>query len=205
MNELCQLRQLEEENRRLKALVADLTIGKHMLSETRRRRGMRPAQRRELETWYRDTFAVGVGRACELAQFSRAACYRPLRRGDQTPMRHRIRELALARPRFGYLRIWLLLRREGWRVNRKRVRRLYRLEDLQVRLRGRRQKHRALHRGPAPVPTGPAERWSMDFVHDALADGRTIRVLTVVNQWSRRSPILEVRSSMSGPHGGGRP
>ena len=149
-------------------------------------------------TWYRDTFAVGVRRACELAQFSRAAWYRPSRRPDQTPLRHRIRELALARPRFGYLRIWVLLRREGWLVNRKRVRRLYRLEGLQVRMRVRRQKHRALHRGPAPLPTGPAERWSMDFVHDALADGRTIRVLTVVDQWSRQSPILEVGSSMSG-------
>jgi putative transposase len=83
-------------------------------------------------------------------------------------------------------------------VNRKRVRRLYRLEGLQVRMRVRRRKHIALHRGPAPVPNGPAERWSMDFVHDALADGRQFRVLTVVDQWSRQSPILEVASSMSG-------
>ena len=110
----------------------------------------------------------------------------------------RIREIAHARPRFGYLRIWVLLRREGWVVNRKRVRRLYRLEDLQVRMRVRRRKHRALHRGPAPVAAGPVERWSMDFVHDALADGRPFRILTVVDQWSRRSPILEVGSSLTG-------
>jgi putative transposase len=56
----------------------------------------------------------------------------------------------------------------------------------------------ALHRGPAPVPAGPTERWSLDFVHDALADGSQFRVLTVVDQWSRQSPILEVASSMSG-------
>ncbi|HEY4302853.1 MAG TPA: IS3 family transposase [Gemmatimonadaceae bacterium] len=61
----------------------------------------------------------------------------------------RIRELALARPRFGYNRIHILLRREGWRINKKRVRRLYRLEGLQVRLRVRRRKHMALPRGPA--------------------------------------------------------
>jgi putative transposase len=133
-----------------------------------------------------------------LAQFSRAAWYRPSCRPEQTPLRHRIRELAHARPRFGYLRIWVLLRREGWPVNKKRVRRLYRLEGLQVRMRVRRRKHMALHRGPAPVPVGPAERWSMDFVHDALADGRPFRVLTVVDQWSRQSPVLEVASSMSG-------
>ncbi len=92
----------------------------------------------------------------------------------------------------------MLLRREGWPVNRKRVRRLYRLEGLQVRMRVRRRKHRALHRGPAPAADGPAERWSMDFVHDQLADGRPFRVLTVVDQWSRQSPILECRLRCSG-------
>jgi len=99
-----------------------------------------------------------------LAQFSRAAWYRKPRRDDQMPLRRRIRGLAHARPRFGVLRIWVLLRREGWRVNKKRVRRLYRLEGLQLRMRVRRRKHIALHRGPAPVPAGPTERWSMDFV-----------------------------------------
>jgi len=92
----------------------------------------------------------------------------------------------------------VLLRREGWVVNRKRVRRLYRLDGLQLRMRVRRRKHIALHRGPAPHPTGPQERWSMDFVHDALADGRPFRILTVVDQWSRSSPVLEVASRMSG-------
>ena len=110
----------------------------------------------------------------------------------------RIRDLAHARPRFGSLRIWVLLRREGWVVNRKRVRRLYRLEGLQLRMRVRRRKHIALHRGPAPTPAGPTERWSMDFVHDTLADGRPFRVLTVVDNWSRQSPVLEAGFRMSG-------
>lgn len=110
----------------------------------------------------------------------------------------RIRDLAHARPRFGSLRIWVLLRREGWLVNRKRVRRLYRLEGLQLRMRVRRRKHIALHRGPAPTPIGPTERWSMDFVHDTLADERPFRILTVVDNWSRHSPLLEVGFRMSG-------
>jgi putative transposase len=114
------------------------------------------------------------------------------------PLRSRIRELAHARPRFGFTRIWVLLRREGWLVNKTRVRRLSRLDGLQLRMRVRRRKHIALHRGPAPTPTGPAERWSMDFVHDALSDGRPFRVLTVVDHWSRQSPILEVATSLSG-------
>lgn len=117
---------------------------------------------------------------------------------DQTALRLRIRDIAHARPRFGYLRIWVLLRREGWRVNKKRVRRLYRLEGLQLRMRVRRRKHMALHRGTVPVPTGLEQRWSMDFVHDQLIDGRAFRVLTVVDQWSRQSPLLECDFSLTG-------
>jgi putative transposase len=110
----------------------------------------------------------------------------------------RMRELAQARPRYGYRRLHVLLRRDGWTVNMKRVRRLYRLEGLQLRHRVRRRKHASLHRGIPPAASRAHERWSMDFVHDALADGRAFRVLTVVDQWSRWSPILEVAQSMSG-------
>ena len=92
----------------------------------------------------------------------------------------------------------MLLRREGWLINRKRVRRLYRLDGLQLRMRVRRRKHIALHRGPAPIPTGPTERWSMDSVHDTLAHGRPFLILTVVDNWSRGSPVLDVGFRMSG-------
>lgn len=137
-------------------------------------------------------------RACRLAQLSRTGWYRRPRADDQIVLRTRIRELAHARPRFGFTRIWVLLRREGWLVNKKRVRRLYRLEGLQVRMRVRRRKHIALHRGPAPVPTAAQERWSMDFVHDQLADARPFRVLTTLDQWSRHSPLLEPAFSIRG-------
>ena len=87
---------------------------------------------------------------------------------------------------------------EGWHVNKTRVRRLYRLEGLQVRMRIRRRKYMALHRGPAPTPTGRQQRWSMDFVLDQLFEGRPFRVLTVVDQWSHESPILEAGFSLTG-------
>lgn len=137
-------------------------------------------------------------RSCVLAGFSRSGWYKRSTARDQTALRLRIRDLAHARPRFGYNRIWVLLRREGWLINRKRVRRLYRLEGLQVRMRVRRRKHMALHRGPAPTAAGPVERWSMDFVHDQLADGRPFRVLTVLDQWSRQSPLLEPALAIGG-------
>jgi putative transposase len=141
---------------------------------------------------------VSTVRSCRLAQFTRAAWYRKSRARDQTALAMRIRDLAHARPRFGYQRITVLLRREGWPVNRKRVRRLYRLQGLQLRMRVRRRKHMCLHRGPVPTATRTHERWSMDFVHDALFDGRVFRVLTVVDQYSRQSPVLEAAFAHSG-------
>jgi putative transposase len=107
-------------------------------------------------------------------------------------------EVAQARPRFGYRRVHVMLRREGWLVNMKRVRRLYRLEGLQLRHKLRRRKHASQHRGIPPAASRAHERWNMDFVHDALHDGRAFRVLTVIDQWSRWSPILEVAQSLSG-------
>ncbi len=122
---------------------------------------LRPARRRELAQWFHGTFQVSCARACRFAQFGRASWYRRSRAKDQSALRLRIRDLTHARPRFGYMRIWVLLRREGWPGNRKRVRRLDRLDGWQLRMRVRRRKHMALHRGPAPIPVGPTERWSM--------------------------------------------
>lgn len=134
-------------------------------------------------------YRLAVPRACQLAGVSRAGWYRRSVAKDQTVLRMRIRELAHARPRFGYQRIHVLLRREGWPVNKKRVRRLYRLEGLQLRM--RRRKHLCLHRGTPPKATRAHERWSMDCVHDQLNDGRPFRILAIVDQWSRFNPALE--------------
>src|SRR3982750_4215423 len=74
----------------------------------------------------------------------------------------------------------------------------YCLEGLQVRMRVRRKKRMSLHRGPAPMPTARGQRWSMDFVHDHLVNGQPFRVLTVVDNWSRESPVLEVGFRLTG-------
>ena len=113
----------------------------------------------------------------------------------------RIRDIAARRPRFGYQRIHVMLRREGWLVNKKRVRRLYRLyrlEGRQLRTRIRRRKHMCLHRGAVPLAQRTHERWSMDFVHDQLFDGRSFRMLTVIDQFSRLSPLIEPRFGFGG-------
>ena len=93
-------------------------------------------------------------------------------------LRERLRVLAAERRRFGYRRLWVLLRREGFEVNHKRVYRLYREEGLCVRRR-KRKRMAGVARVPRPAPERASQRWSMDFVSDALANGRRIRVLTV--------------------------
>ena len=145
-----------------------------------------------------DAYQVSVRRACELARFSRGAWYRRSRAKDQSVLRQRIREIAMSRPRFGYQRIHVMLRREGWAINHKRVHRLYRLDGLQLRMRVRRRKHQALHRGPVPRAKGRMERLSMDFVHDQMLDGRPFRILTVIDQWSREALLVEPRGGYSG-------
>jgi putative transposase len=151
-----------------------------------------------LAGWIFERFHTSVLRACRLAQFSRAAYYRRSTKRDQAGLQLKIRDIAHARPRFGYRRITVVLRREGWHVNHKRVHRLYQLQGLQIRMRVRRRKHMCLHRGEVPRATRPIERWSMDFVHDQLFDGRPIRLLTVVDQFTRLSPLIEPRFSFKG-------
>ncbi len=108
-----------------------------------------------------------------------------------------LRELAAARPRFGYRRLWVMLRREGWQVNHKRIYRLYRQEELSIRVKRRRK--RASHtRVSLPAASAPNERWSMDFITDRLDSGRYFRVLTVVDHFSRECPVLEAGVSMTG-------
>jgi putative transposase len=151
-----------------------------------------------LACWILERFHVSILRACRLGQFSRAAYYRRSTKRELAGLQLRIRDIAHARPRFGYRRITVLLRREGWPVNYKRVHRLYQLEGLQLRMRVRRRKHMCLHRGVVPCAGRAVERWSMDFVHDQLFDGRPLRVLTVIDQFTRLSPLVEPRFSFKG-------
>ncbi len=105
--------------------------------------------------------------------------------------------LAAERPRFGYPRLHTLLQRDGFTVNRKRVYRIYREEELQVP-RKKRKRVASAPRKALVAPSKPHERWSMDFMSDSLANGRTLRVLTVVDDLTRVSPTMAVAHSITG-------
>jgi len=136
-------------------------------------------------------------RACRLVGVDRPAFQYDRVDGGDAALRARLRALAGERRRFGYRRLAILLRREGEQVNLKRIYRLYREEGLTVRRRGGRK--RALGtRAPMAIPQGPNQRWSLDFVSDALADGRRFRVLCVVDDFTREALATVVDTSISG-------
>ena len=136
-------------------------------------------------------------RACELVGIKRSSYRYALRRPEPAGLRGRLRKLAQERRRFGYRRLTVLLRREGWPVNHKRVYRLYGQEGLQVRRR-KRKRIGAVERQPFTIPTRPNQRWSMDFVSDALADGRKFRSLNIVDDYNRECLAAEVDTSIQG-------
>jgi len=136
-------------------------------------------------------------RACGLVGIEPKTYRYASTRPDDGALRQRLKELALERRRFGYRRLHILLRREGIMLNRKKIYRLYREERLTVRKRGGRK--RALGtRAPMAIPQGANQRWSLDFVSDALASSRKFRILAVVDDFSRECLALIADNSLSG-------
>nr|GME07234.1 IS3 family transposase [Ipomoea batatas]GME07342.1 IS3 family transposase [Ipomoea batatas] len=169
--EVKRLKSLEEENARLKKLLAEAMLDKEALQ-------------------------VALGR--NLAGLSLSTCrYSAQRPAADAQLSLRITELALERRRFGYRRIWQLLRREGLHVNHKRVYRIYHLNGLCVKRRCRR-KGLATERLPLLRPDAPNMTWSMDFVMDALASGRRIKCLTCVDDFTKECLTITAAFGISG-------
>ena len=138
---------------------------------------------------------ISERRAVRWTGFPRATVPYQSRRPEQALLRERIRAHAAERPRWGYRRIHILLLREGWKVNRKRVQRLYREEALAVRRKGKRRRSQV----PRPVRedlTAVNQRWCLDFVSDTLSSGRTFRCLCIVDEFTRECLAIEVAHSI---------
>jgi putative transposase len=153
--------------------------------------------RRKLAVWAREAYQVSERRATRLVKLDRMTYRYRSRRDSQDALRRRMKELASTHVRYGYRRLTVLLRREGWKVNAKRIYRLYTEEGLLVRTKQRKKIARR-QRLPAPVAAYPNQCWAMDFVSDKLADGRSFRMLTVVDQFTRECVALEADRSMNG-------
>ena len=158
---------------------------------------VKPAARRNVVLFLGTSHGMSERRACGLARMDRSSFRYRARRSDDGPLRHRLRELAAERPRYGYRRLHILLCREGVRVNRKRVQRIYREEELMVR-RKKRKRVAQMPRQAMPVPDRPNVRWAIDFMQDTLADGRTFRLLNIVDDFTREAVAIEVATSIPG-------
>jgi putative transposase len=138
---------------------------------------------------------VSIRRACRVLLFDTSSYHYRARRRGQADIEKRIREICETRVRYGYRRIHVLLRREGWLINMKRVRRIYSELGLQLRNKTPKRRVKAKLREDRVQATQPNESWAMDFVHDQLATGKKLRVLTVVDTFSKFSPAIEPRFS----------
>ena len=145
---------------------------------------MTPAAKREAVAHVCTVHEVSQRRACSILGVDRSSVrYRSVR-PDDADLRKAMKDVAAERRRFGYRRAHVMLQRQGWQVNHKKLRRLYAEEKLQVKKRGGRKRALGTRR-PMLVPERPNERWSLDFVSDAFTDGRRFRVLAIVDDFSR--------------------
>lgn len=145
-------------------------------------------------------YTVSQRRACTALGFPRSSQRYQSVRDDRAALRIRLRDLAATRVRYGYRRLHILLRREGWQVNAKLVYRLYREEGLTMRTKRPRRHRSSRVRAERPQTTRVGQRWSMDFMAEQLFDGRRLRILTLVDNFSRESLALRVGRRFTGDH-----
>jgi putative transposase len=146
----------------------------------------------------RREWGVSIRRACRVFLLDTSTYHYRSRRSGQAELEQRIREICQTRVRYGYRRVHVLLRREGRPINQKRTRRIYRELGLQLRNKTPKRRVKAKLRDDRRPATRSNETWAMDFVHDQLATGRKVRVLTIVDTFSRFSPALEPRLTFRG-------
>ena len=155
---------------------------------------MELVDRRADAIWLREEYAASERRVCGLMGMA-VTTYRYRSQRTDEPLRTKLVELARSKPRFGYRRLHVLLGRSGERVNHKRLHRVYREAGLAIRRKKR--KHCVREGKPLVARTSANQEWALDFVHDAVECGRTIRVLTVVDAYTRECLALEVDTSFA--------
>lgn len=143
-------------------------------------------------------WGVSIRRACQALRFDTSSYHYKSRRTGQAGLEQRIREICETRVRYGYRRVHVLLLREGWQVNIKKTRRIYNELGLQLRNKHPKRRVKAKLREDRQEAVGPNQVWAMDFVHDQLALGKKLRILTVVDTHSRYCPAVDPRFAYRG-------
>ncbi|WP_156309884.1 IS3 family transposase [Novosphingobium sp. AAP93] len=190
------LRQLEDENGKLKRLLAESVLDNAILKDLLGKGLTTPGQRRDAALGVMRYYQVSQRRACVLIGVDPKTVRRE-RPPDHAEIREEMREIAAMRRRFGYRRVGVMLERKGHIMNHKKLYRLYREEGLSVRRRRGRKRARG-SRTPMPVPLRPNDRWSMDFVADTFGASRRLRILAINDDACRENLCLLGDTSISG-------
>jgi len=159
---------------------------------------LKPSFKKDIALWLQDQYRVSVRRSCENIKLSTSMFY--YERVDRCDdiLRMRLREIALTRIRYGFWRLFILLRREGFKDNHKRVYRVYKEEGLNLRSKRPRRSRSAAHRLERLETPAINQVWSMDFVQDALFNGTRFRILAVVDNYTKKCLSLVVGQSLKG-------
>lgn len=157
-----------------------------------------PALWREVVAWAQQAYRLSERRAARAVGAARSSIRYKSVKAPREPLRRRIREVAEARTSWGYRQVHTILLREGWQVNHKLVYRLYREEGLTLRRKRPKRRRMAMERTEVRKTTRPNERWAMDFVHDATASGRGLRVFAAVDVHTRECVALQVARKFTG-------
>lgn len=160
----------------------------------------RPALKREVVNHIVSHYGVKLRRACTLIKQTRSTQYYQSVKDPKTALRQRMHEIARTRVRYGYRRIHVLLKREGWQLGRNQAFRLYQEEQLQLRSKLPRRRKMVVCRQVRIKPTEPNQVWSMDFVADQLANGARFRTLTIIDVFSKEALAIEVGQRLGGEH-----
>ncbi len=168
-----------------------------MLRDVSSKKVVAPDAKRKAVAHLVEVHQVSQRRACSALDVDRSTVRYQSRRDDDTELRNAMKAIAKERRRFGYRRLHVMVERQGRQVNHKKFRRIYREEKLQARRRGGRKRALGTRR-PLVVPDSPNQRWSLDFVSDALTDGRRFRILAVVDDHTRENLALVADTSLSG-------
>ncbi|EIW9269114.1 IS3 family transposase [Klebsiella pneumoniae] len=190
-SDIKKMKGLEDENRRLKQMLADLSLECRALKDVIEKKALKSVIKRKLVSYLTAQFAMNLRQACRTLSLSRTVYfYQPDTRRDE-PVIHALTELAERYPRDGFKKLFQLLRRQGNTRYHKRVHRIYCLLKLNFRRKG---KQRLPVRNPAPLATPQAlnESWPIDFMHDALVCGRRFRTFNGVDDFNREALAIEI-------------
>lgn len=161
---------------------------------------VRPALRMQALDYVRGHYDISLRRACQLVQVSRSTpCYQR-RKDPRAKLRQRMRELANIRVRWGYRRLHVLLRREGWQLGRSQCYRIYDEEQLQLRSKLPKKRKMTVQRRQRMLPSQAGQAWSMDFVADEFSNGGKFRILTVVDVFTREALAVHAVHRLKGEH-----